>query len=77
MCSSDLPKTPKPLEMVIKLIEKVDITILNTKMKLDIKKKLSNRSDRVKCVDLHPTLPWVLIALYAGSVTIYDWNTQT
>jgi len=46
-------------------------------MKLDIKKKLSNRSDRVKCVDLHPTLPWVLIALYAGSVTIYDWNTQT
>ena len=36
-----------------------------------------SKFDRVKCVDLHPTLPCVLIALYAGSVTIYDWNTQT
>ena len=46
-------------------------------MKLDIKKKLLNRSDRVKCVDLHQSQPWVLIALYGGTVMIYDYNTQT
>jgi len=46
-------------------------------MKLEIKKKLLNRSERVKSVDLHPSLPWVLISLYAGKVTIYDYNTQT
>jgi coatomer subunit beta' len=45
-------------------------------MKLDIKKKLLNRSDRVKSVDLHPTLPWVVISLYAGTVTIYDFEAQ-
>ena len=43
-------------------------------MKLDIKKKLLSRSERVKSVDLHPKLPWVLIALYAGNVVIYDYN---
>jgi coatomer subunit beta' len=46
-------------------------------MKLEIKKKLLSRSERVKCVELHPTLPWVLIALYAGTVVIYDYNSQT
>ena len=46
-------------------------------MKLDIKKKLLNRSDRVKSVDLHPNLPWVLTALYGGTVMIYDYNSQT
>jgi coatomer subunit beta' len=43
-------------------------------MKLEIKKKLISRSERVKSVDLHPTLPWVLIALYAGNVVIFDFN---
>jgi len=47
----------------------------NLNMKLEIKKKLLNRSDRVKSVDLHPTLPWVLIALYCGTVMIYDYNS--
>lgn len=46
-------------------------------MKLEIKKKLLNRSERVKSVDLHPSLPWVLIALYVGNVTIYDYESQT
>lgn len=46
-------------------------------MKLEIKKKLLSRSERVKSVDLHPTLPWVLIALYAGNVVIYDYNQQS
>ena len=43
-------------------------------MKLEIKKKLLSRSERVKSVELHPSLPWVLIALYAGNVNIYDYN---
>jgi len=46
-------------------------------MKLEIKKKLLSRSERVKSVELHPSLPWVLIALYTGNVSIFDYNTQT
>ena len=46
-------------------------------MKLEIKKRLLSRSERVKSVDVHPSLPWVLIALYAGTVMIYDYNSQT
>jgi len=46
-------------------------------LKLDIKKKLSARSDRVKCVDFHPTEPWALSALYSGNIFIWDFNTQT
>lgn len=30
---------------------------------------------QVKCVDLHPTEPWVLSALYSGNV--YLWDTET
>jgi coatomer subunit beta' len=45
-------------------------------MKLEVKKKLLNRSERVKSVDLHRH-PWVLIALYVGNVTIFDYDTQT
>jgi len=46
-------------------------------LRLDIKKKLSARSDRVKCVDIHPTEPWALSALYSGNIFIWDYNTQT
>ena len=35
-------------------------------LRLDIKRQLSARSDRVKSVDMHPTEPWVLAALYNG-----------
>ncbi|ORX42014.1 Coatomer, beta' subunit [Hesseltinella vesiculosa] len=45
-------------------------------MRLDIKRKLLSRSDRVKCVDLHPTEPWVLASLYSGHVYIYNYETQ-
>eukprot|EP00727_Mastigamoeba_balamuthi_P006449 m51a1_g2424 Coatomer subunit beta' A (942) ;mRNA; f:812330-815630 len=43
--------------------------------RLDIKRKLTARSDRVKCVDVHPTEPWVLCSLFNGHV--YIWSTQT
>ncbi|EEB12118.1 Coatomer subunit beta', putative [Pediculus humanus corporis] len=44
-------------------------------LRLDIKRKLTTRTDRVKCVDLHPTEPWVLSSLYNGIVDV--WNHET
>jgi len=46
-------------------------------LKIDVKKKLNARSDRVKCVDLHPTEPWVLASLYDGNVFIYNYESQS
>eukprot|EP01133_Synstelium_polycarpum_P015913 gene15913-18917_t len=45
-------------------------------LRLDIKKKLSTRSDRVKSVDIHPTEPWILASLYNGNVYIWNYETQ-
>lgn len=45
-------------------------------LKLDIKRVLSVRSDRVKSIDIHPTNPWVLCALYSGHVHIWETTTQ-
>ncbi|XP_018783470.1 PREDICTED: coatomer subunit beta' [Bactrocera latifrons] len=45
-------------------------------LKLDIKRRLTSRSDRVKCVDLHPTEPWMLCALYNGHVHIMNYENQ-
>ncbi|KAL7644998.1 UNVERIFIED_CONTAM: hypothetical protein RMT77_004822 [Armadillidium vulgare] len=44
-------------------------------LKLDVRRKLTARSDRVKSVDLHPTEPWMLASLYNGNVHV--WNTET
>ncbi|EFN76750.1 coatomer subunit beta' [Harpegnathos saltator] len=46
-------------------------------LRLDIKRKLTARSDRVKSVDLHPTEPWMLCSLYQGNVNIWNHETQT
>jgi len=46
-------------------------------LRLDIKKKLSARSDRVKCVDMHLSEPWCLASLYSGNCFIWDYNTQS
>ncbi|KAF8375128.1 copb-2 [Pristionchus pacificus] len=45
-------------------------------LRLDVKRKLLARSDRVKSVDLHPTEPWLLAALYNGNVHIWNYDTQ-
>ncbi|GMT25503.1 hypothetical protein PFISCL1PPCAC_16800 [Pristionchus fissidentatus] len=45
-------------------------------LRLDVKRKLLARSDRVKCVDLHPSEPWLLAALYNGNVHIWNYETQ-
>ena len=46
-------------------------------LRLDIKRKLSSRSDRVKSVDIHPVEPWVLSAMYNGHVFLWNYNTQS
>ena len=43
----------------------------------DSQRKLSSRSDRVKSVDIHPTEPWVLSAMYNGHVFLWNYNTQS
>ncbi|XP_047101692.1 coatomer subunit beta' [Schistocerca piceifrons] len=45
-------------------------------LRLDIKRRLTARSDRVKCVDLHPTEPWMLASLYNGNVHIWNHESQ-
>ena len=45
-------------------------------LRLDIKRKLTARSDRVKCVDLHPTEQWMLASLYNGNVNVWNHESQ-
>ena len=42
---------------------------------MDIKKKLSASSERVKSVDIHPNETWTLTALYSGNVMIWDYES--
>ena len=46
-------------------------------LRLDVRRKLLARSDRVKSVDLHPGEPWMLVSLYNGNVHIWNFDTQT
>jgi len=46
-------------------------------LRLEIKKLLMSRSERVKSCDLHPDEPWVLSALYTGHLFIWNYITQT
>mmetsp|Transcript_25010 Transcript_25010/g.29555 ORF Transcript_25010/g.29555 Transcript_25010/m.29555 type:complete len:1010 (+) Transcript_25010:61-3090(+) len=46
-------------------------------LRLEIKKMLQSRSDRVKCVDIHPSENWVLSALYNGKVFLWDYENGT
>lgn len=45
-------------------------------LRLDVRKKLSSRSDRVKAVDLHPTEPWICASLYNGNVHVWNIESQ-
>ncbi|ORM39768.1 Coatomer subunit beta'-1 [Babesia sp. Xinjiang] len=40
-------------------------------------KKLEIRKDKVKCVDFHPSEPWVVSGLYSGACTIYNIKKQS
>jgi len=46
-------------------------------LRLDLKRRLTARSDRVKCVDLHPNEPWMLASLYNGNVHLWNYENQT
>lgn len=45
-------------------------------MRLDVKRQLFARSERVKGIDFHPTEPWILTTLYSGHVYIWSHETQ-
>lgn len=45
-------------------------------LRLDVKRKLLARSDRIKSVDLHPTEQWMLVSLYNGNVHIWNYENQ-
>jgi coatomer subunit beta' len=45
-------------------------------MRFEVKKKLSTQSERVKSIEFHPELTWVLSALYSGNISIYDYSNQ-
>ncbi|PVV04639.1 hypothetical protein BB560_000847 [Smittium megazygosporum] len=45
-------------------------------VKLDIKRKLLARTERIKCIDMHPSEPWILASLYNGKAYIWNYETQ-
>ncbi|KAL1874929.1 hypothetical protein VTK73DRAFT_10355 [Phialemonium thermophilum] len=45
-------------------------------MRLDVKRQLFARSERVKGIDFHPTESWILTTLYSGHVYIWSYETQ-
>ncbi|KAK5087190.1 Coatomer subunit beta' [Lithohypha guttulata] len=45
-------------------------------MRLDVKRQLFARSERVKGIDFHPTEPWILTTLYSGHAYIWSYETQ-
>ncbi|KAJ3273735.1 Coatomer subunit beta' [Terramyces sp. JEL0728] len=45
-------------------------------LRLDIQRKFSNKSERVKEVDFHPTEPWLLTAEYNGNLNIWNYETN-
>uniref|UniRef100_A0ABM0MQM6 Beta'-coat protein n=1 Tax=Saccoglossus kowalevskii TaxID=10224 RepID=A0ABM0MQM6_SACKO len=46
-------------------------------MKFGIKRVFSARTTRVKCIDIHPREPWVLLSYFTGSVQIWNYTTKT
>ncbi|KAF2345476.1 WD40-repeat-containing domain, partial [Trinorchestia longiramus] len=45
-------------------------------LRLDVKRGLTARSDRVKYVDQHPSEPWMLAALYNGNIHVWNLESQ-
>lgn len=45
-------------------------------MRLDVKRQLFARSERVKGIDFHSVEPWILTTLYSGHVYIWSYETQ-
>uniref|UniRef100_A0A146QJL8 Coatomer subunit beta' n=1 Tax=Fundulus heteroclitus TaxID=8078 RepID=A0A146QJL8_FUNHE len=45
-------------------------------LRLEIQRRLTARSERVKSADLHPTEPWMVLSLYSGAVVVWNHETQ-
>lgn len=45
-------------------------------LRLEIKRRLLARSERVKSVDFHPQEPWILSALFSGHIFIWNYSTK-
>ncbi|UKK00275.2 coatomer complex subunit beta [Theileria orientalis] len=46
-------------------------------LQMGFTKKLELHTEKVKSVDMHPSEPWVASAMYNGTLTIYNYNTQS
>ncbi|KAK2626390.1 hypothetical protein QTJ16_004652 [Diplocarpon rosae] len=44
-------------------------------MRLDVKRQLFARSERVKGIDFHPVEPWILTTLYSGHANIWSYES--
>ncbi len=45
-------------------------------LRLEIKKKMLERSPRVKAIDFHNENPWVVFGLYSGTLSLYDYSNN-
>ncbi|KAJ0230087.1 Serine-threonine/tyrosine-protein kinase [Hirschfeldia incana] len=45
-------------------------------LRLKIKEKFTEKSERVNCVDLHPEEPWILASLDSGTLCIWIYQTH-
>ena len=45
-------------------------------LRLEIQKKMLERSPRVKAIDFHSENPWVVFGLYSGTLGLYDYSTN-
>ncbi|KAE8736128.1 Coatomer subunit beta'-2 [Hibiscus syriacus] len=70
------PEQPAP-SIHILLWDSIYRSLTMAPLRLEIKRKLAQRSERVKSVDLHPTEPWILASLYSGTVCIWNYQSQT
>lgn len=45
-------------------------------LRLEIKKKMMERSPRVKSIDFHNQNTWVVFGLYSGTLALYDYSNN-
>lgn len=45
-------------------------------LRLEIKKKMMERSPRVKAIDFHMENSWVIFGLYSGTLALHDYSSN-
>ena len=45
-------------------------------LRLEIKKKMMERSPRVKSIDFHNQNSWVAFGLYSGTIALHDYSNN-